>query len=87
MIMVNLWHPCRKIDVWHTKDQEEGEVAVNQGYIPLSHLRHTVRTHEVMKKRIEDQNNYIFELGRLMAEKTACIWELEKLIETGTERD
>ncbi len=73
MIMINLWHPCRKIDVWHTKDQEEGEVAVNQGYIPLSHLRYTVETHEVMKKRIEDQNDYIA--------------QLEYLIETGTERD
>ena len=73
MVMVNLWHPCRKIDVWCTKGQEEAEVAVNQGYIPLSHLRHMAKVYEVMKKRIEDQNNYIT--------------QLEHLTETGTERD
>ena len=73
MVMVNLWHPELKVDVCYFEDTDEQDTASNQGYIPLSHLRYIVGTHEAMKKRIEDQNNYIT--------------QLEHLIETGTERD
>ena len=73
MVMVNLWHPELKADVCFFEDTDEQDTASKQGYIPLSHLRYIVGKHEVMKKRIENQNDYIT--------------QLEYLIETGTERD
>jgi len=49
IIMVNLDHPCRVIDVWLVDESEVG-TAKMQGYIPLEEIRKLVYKKDGTKK-------------------------------------
>ena len=67
-IMINLWHPCREIDVWYTKTDADREAAVSQGYVSLKDMRLRVICYEGLWKRLDEQYAYSENLERIIKE-------------------
>ena len=37
--MIHLWHPRKEIDIWVVEDEEEYDIALDQGYLSLDMIR------------------------------------------------